>query len=166
MNQNAGSPRVQWATEDRLMEAADLMSAAIGLDPRYISHGEIQTGLSLDGRTWAPDFVDKMREDFSDLGPDRRLAVALVDDELVGAGVALFKQDDRARYVVLEDIAVSLTARSGGIGGELIDFIETEARRLGFQWAFLESGLDNHRAHALFERNDYRPVSTVFCKPL
>lgn len=166
MTASGVSPTYLWATREQLPQAADFISAIIALDDRYISHGEIQTGLSLDGRTWAPDLIEKMREDFADLGPDRRVAVAWVGDDMVGVGVALFHQDDRARYVVIEDIAVSPAARSGGVGNGLMDFMESEARRNGFPWAFLESGLDNERAHALFERRDYRPLSKVFCKSL
>ena len=166
MSHSTGLPTVLWANSDRLIAAADMMSSVILLDASYVSHGEIQTGLSLDGKSWAPDLAEKMRSDFANLTSDRRVALALVDDELVGVAVALFQQDERARYVVLEDVAVAPKARSYGVGSRLIDFIETEARELGFQWAFLESGLANEGAHALFERKDYRPISKVFCKSL
>lgn len=160
------SPTVRRAHLDELPETADFMAQVIRQDTRYISHGEIQTGLSIDGRTWADDLQTKMREDFADLGPGRRVYVAHVDDVLVGVGVAVETQDDRARYIVVEDIAVSVGVRSAGVGRRMMDFIEAEARENGCQWAFLESGVNNRGAHAFFERRDYQPLSKVFCKRL
>jgi GNAT superfamily N-acetyltransferase len=167
MTDAAAPPTIRWATEEgERAAAADFMSAVIALDARYISHGEIQTGLSLDGRSWAADLSAKMRDDFADPGPDRRIAIAATGGAIVGVGVALFHADERARYMILEDIAVAPDVRSGGIGGRMIDFMEAEARARGMEWAFLESGLHNHKAHALFERRAYAPVSKVFCKKL
>lgn len=166
MTQADGAPKLRWATTSELPEAADFMAAVLALDDRYISHGEIQTGLSLDGRTWAVDLRTRMREDFADLGPDRRVVVAHIDGALVGVAVVLQPRDARARYLVTEDVAVSPEARSGGIGGRIMDFIEADARARGCEWAFLESGLDNDGAHAFFERRRYRPLSKVFGKRL
>lgn len=157
---------IGWADTADLPEAADFMSEIIGLDDRYISHGEIQTGLSRDGQAWVTDLKAKIAEDFTDLGTSRRVVIARQDGELVGAGVVLEQADDRARYIVTEDIAVSPTARSGGIGRRMMDFIEADARARGIDWAFLESGLDNEGAHAFFERRDYHPLSKVFGKRL
>jgi len=166
MTSPAGAPIISWAGEAQLPEAADFITGAIRPDDRYISHGEIQTGLSLDGATWAADLAEKMRKDFADLGTERRVVLAHIDGALVGVGVVFEHRDDRARYVITEDIAVAPSARSAGVGGHMMDFIEADARARGIDWAFLESGLDNEGAHAFFERRSYRPLSKVFGKRL
>ena len=40
--------KAEWA------EAAQFFARVIAAGTSYISHGEMQTGLSLDGKTWAP----------------------------------------------------------------------------------------------------------------
>ncbi len=159
--------QVRWAARDELPDIARFLSEVIGRDARYISHGEIQTGLSGDGFTWAPDLTRRFEEDFQTLGPDRRVVVAHdPTDTMIGAAVVLAVTNPDVHYVVIEDIAVAPESRSLGIGHALIDFIEASAREVGAQWAFLESGLENERAHAFFERRSYRPLSKVFGKRL
>ncbi|HEY1225570.1 MAG TPA: GNAT family N-acetyltransferase [Brevundimonas sp.] len=163
----AQSVQIGWSDGDELTAVADFVSDVIHRDPRYISHGEIQTGLSPDGATWATNLHALMREDFADLGPERRIAVARdAGGELAGAAVVLTVNDDRAHYVVIEDIAVAAESRSHGVGRALVAFIETTARAEGAAWAFLESGLENAHAHDFFERQSYRPLSKVFGKRL
>lgn len=159
--------QVGWAADRDLPAIADFVSDVIRRDPRYISHGEIQTGLSPDGAAWATDLHALMREDFAGLGPERRV-VAAQDAEggLAGAAVVLTVHDDRAHYVVIEDIAVAPDSRSRGVGRAMVAFIEASARDEGAAWAFLESGLDNETAHDFFERQAYRPLSKVFGKRL
>lgn len=166
MIDSTDSISIRWAEPDEAAFAADFITAAIQPDPSYISHGEIQTGLSPDGRVWTADLAEKMRADFADPGPDRRIAIAREGDALVCVAVVLRCFDDRANYVVIEDIAVSPDARSGGIGRRMMAFVEDQARAWGADWAFMESGISNARAHAFFERQDYRLVSKVFAKPL
>ena len=166
MTSPAGPPIISWAGEAALPEAADFITRSIRPDGRYISHGEIQTGLSQDGETWVDDLPEKMREDFADLGAGRRVVLAHIDGELVGVGVVFEHRDDRAHYLITEDIAVAPSARSAGVGGHMMDFIEADARARGVAWAFLESGLNNDGAHAFFERRSYRPLSKVFGKRL
>jgi N-acetylglutamate synthase-like GNAT family acetyltransferase len=72
--------------------------------------------------------------------------------------------DEEARFATLEDIAVSPDARSTGIGARMFDMIEQEATRRHAKWLFLESGLQNHRAHAFFEHHGFRTVSKVMAK--
>lgn len=157
---------IRWAAPEDRKAAAAFITAAIQPDPGYISHGEIQTGLSLDGRNWAPDLAEKMEIDFAEPGPDRRIVLGFESDALVCVGVVLKCFDERAKYVVVEDIAVSPAARSGGVGRRVMAFVEDHARTWGADWAFMESGIRNDRAHAFFERLDYQPISKVFAKAL
>ena len=62
--------------DDTARRAAAFAGQVIGSDSRYISHGEIQTGLSDDGKTWVADLGDRYLTDFLDLGEDRDLLVA------------------------------------------------------------------------------------------
>ena len=162
----ADSVILAWAAPDQLEAAARFLAAAVRADDRYVSHGEVQTGLSPDGERWAPDLEALMVEDFKDLGPDRAVLLAHVDGRLAGVAVILRHADDRARYVVVEDVAVAPEARAAGVGGRMMDAIEADARASGADWAFLESGLDNDDAHRFFERRAYRPLSKVFAKRL
>ena len=157
---------IRWANPADRATAAAFITAAIHPDPGYISHGEIQTGLSMNGEDWAPDLAEKMRADFAEPGPDRSIVLAFEGDALICVGVVLKCFNERASYVVIEDIAVSPTARSGGIGRRVMSFVEDHARAWGADWAFMESGIRNDRAHAFFERLDYQPISKVFAKAL
>lgn len=164
--ENIAALSTRWAGTDEWATAADFITAAIQPDPSYISHGEIQAGLSTNGRSWAADLAEKMQADFADPGPDRRIVLAFEGEALVCVGVVLKCFDARANYVVVEDIAVSPAARSGGVGRRVMAFIEEQARAWGADWAFMESGIHNDRAHAFFERLDYQPISKVFAKAL
>ena len=167
MNHPQTGPTLDWATADALSEVAEFVSHAIVGDPKYISHGEIQCGLSRDGVTWADNLPALMQEDIHAPDGDQRVAVARDDaGTLVGAAIVVTVQNARASYIVIEDVVVSPNARSGGVGKALIAFIEDDARSRGAEWAFLESGLHNDRAHHFFERLSYKPLSKVFGKAL
>lgn len=156
----------RWATPEEWEAAARFFAAEIARDDSYVSHGEVQTGLSEDGRHWVADLEARMVEDFLDPGPDRSVALALRDGRMVGALVALFTRTERVAYLTIEDLVVAPEARSAGVGAALVAFAEEEARARGLTWAFLESGLDNHGAHQFFERKGFRAMSKVFSKPL
>jgi GNAT superfamily N-acetyltransferase len=101
-------------------------------------------------------------------GPDdgRSLIAAREGKRMLGTAVVAWGAGARIEYATIEDLAVAPGLRSQGLGAAMIDAIEAEARRRGAAWLFLESGLDNHRAHAFFIRHDYRPLSKVFGKQL
>lgn len=167
MTDTPDGPRPQWAEPSDLTEVADFVSHSISADPRYISHGEIQYGLSRDGTTWVANLAGLMREDIEASDPDQRVAILRdIAGTLLGAAIVATVRTPRVSYIVIEDIVVSSDARSGGVGRTLVAFIEDDARSSGVEWAFLESGLHNERAHAFFERQSYRPLSKVFGKPL
>jgi GNAT superfamily N-acetyltransferase len=48
----------------------------------------------------------------------------------------------------------------------VLDWIAAEARAHGIRRLFLESGANNERAHAFFEREGFRPTSVVMMKSL
>ncbi|MCW3835172.1 GNAT family N-acetyltransferase [Sphingomonas canadensis] len=163
---NSATLTVRWATPGEMEGAARFFARTIVLDRSYVSHGEIQTGLSLDGTGWAPDLEEKFVEDLGDPGPDRQVALAYLDGKLAGAAIVLWVRSDRVSYMVIEDVAVDPAARSAGVGRALIAFVEAEGRAQGIGWSFLESGLGNEGAHHFFEGLGYAAMSKVFARRL
>ena len=162
-------PQPEWAdtTDLALMnEVADFFADQIADDASYVSHGEIQTGLSEDGRTWHPDLRTRLREDLADCGEERDVVVVRVAGQLAGAAIVLWVETDRVSFAVIEDMTTLKRQRSEGLGAAMMAFIETSAKARGARWLFLESGLQNHRAHAFFDRAGFRTLSKVFGKPL
>lgn len=145
--------------------AAAFAGRVIGSDTRYISHGEIQTGLSPDGRVWADDLASRYTEDFLDLGDERDLLVARdASGTIVGMVVLAWEESSRRRFAVLEDMAVEPAMRGHRIGERLLAAVEARVRDRGVTWLFLESGLENHGAHRFFERHGFATASHVFMK--
>lgn len=148
------------------MEAGAFAARVIGAQASYISHGEIQTGLSLDGKTWISDLGERHTRDFADPG-DRDMLVARDGDEvLVGFGIVAWRLEDPMPYGVIEDIAVEPDLRGHGLGGEILDRLVAEVVHRGGKWVFLESGLHNDDAHRFFERHSFEEVSRVFGRRL
>ena len=159
---------IAWAHDEATRaEVARFFAANIQGDASYISHGEIQCGLSIDGRTWAGDLEARFLEDLSagDTGP--QLAVMRNGDgALVAAALVEWVDTPRVRFGVIEDLAVPAELRSSGLGNKMMKWIETEASVRNCRWLFLESGRNNLRAHRFFERHGFREMSHVFVKEL
>jgi GNAT superfamily N-acetyltransferase len=150
-----------------LTSIASFFSEVIADDESYISHGEIQTGLSQDGRTWSPELNRLMAEDLD--GYDEERSIVVAHDQqggVVGAAIIAWTETDRVSFGAIEDLAVARPWRSHGVGARMMAEIEERARERGAQWLFLESGLNNHGAHCFFERGGFQPISKVFVKPL
>lgn len=156
----------RWARTDELPSIAAFFSRIVALDASYVSHGEIQTGLSLDGKSWVADLDTRMAEDLAALGDDRSVAVAIGHEGLVGAVIILWEVTPRVSFMVIEDLAVDPAQRSSGVGADLVRLAETEGAARGMKWAFLESGLHNDGAHRFFERHGFHAMSKVFSKRL
>jgi GNAT superfamily N-acetyltransferase len=161
--------RIGWEEDPAAWtEAARFFARIISLDTAYISHGEIQTGLSLDGKTWIPDLEARfLAEATADQG-GRSLAVARdFKGTIVGAAAVSWSfETEDARFATLQDLAVEPSFRSKGLGAEIVQFVEREVRARKAAWLFLESGKDNRRAHSFFERVGFQEVSHVFAKRL
>lgn len=140
------------------------------LDAAYISHSEIQWGLSPDGERWAEDAEARLRgylDWVSSLGPGAAIAQACdASGALLGAAVVLWMADTPAPHAILQDIVAAPEARGRGVGGALLRFIEAAAKARGLGWLFLESGARNSRAHAFFAREGYDLISHTFAKRL
>ncbi len=158
--------QIRPALTEEMAEVARFFARVIARDASYVSHGEIQTGLSSDGVHWDADLEAKFVEDLAELDEDRMVFVALTDSTLVGALIALWVETARVSYMVIEDLAVDPAARGSGVGAALVAFAEAEGRGRRMAWSFLESGLGNHGAHAFFEARGYSVVSKVFARRL
>lgn len=174
-DRGAGAPRPADAHADLLWDrspataeaVARFFARTIGGDARYISHGEIQGGLSDDGVAWRDDLEDRFVEDLRDPGADTGLLVArAADGALAGAAIVEWHVTRRTRFAILADLSIQPARRSAGLGARMVAEIECEARRRDMQWIFLESGKDNLRAHAFFERHAFHEISHVFGKAL
>ncbi len=147
--------------------AAEFAGQFIAQHSSYISHGEIQTGLSDDGETWVHDLSERYAEDFTDLGEDRDLLVArLPHGPIVGFAIVAWEETARRRFAVLEDMAVQPDMRSAGVGAGLLSMVDKAVAQRGVDWLFLESGRNNVRAHGFFERHGFKEISHVFAKKL
>ncbi len=114
MTRIASTLRLDWdKSEATAREAAAFAGRIIGLHAPYISHGEIQTGLSDDGKTWVPDLAARYEADFLDLGEDRDLLTArLADGTLAGIAIVAWEETPRRKFAVLEDMAVDPDQRA------------------------------------------------------
>ncbi len=155
---------------DALEDVGRWIGERVSLDTSYISHGEIQQALSPDGKIWAPDIIALLaREARASAESEGRVEVLEARDTdgiRVGASTIIWELEEPAPHLVIADLVVDPNARSGGIGKALVAFAVAEAKRRGIAWAFLESGLNNHRAHDFFAREGFEVVSKVFAKRL
>lgn len=148
--------------------AAALFTEVMLSDPAYISHSEIQWGLSPDGRAWAHDVGACLKAYLAwvrSAGSDVALADARDESGgLLGAAIVTWEREKAVLHLVLQDLVVAPAARGLGVGAALVAFIEAQAKAGGAQWLFLESGARNVGAHAFFERQGFELISHTFAK--
>ena len=155
-----------WNNPEDAADAAAFAGAIIAQAPEYISHGEIQTGLSDDGKSWVADLAQRYADDFADPG-ERDMVVGRAGDGSVKAFlIVAWEESPRRKFAVIEDMAVDPSLRSQGIGAELLALAEARVRARGIEWMFLESGLGNEHAHRFFERAGFHMTSHVFARRL
>lgn len=156
-----------WDQGEAAAEAAAFAAANIGAQASYISHGEIQTGLSADGKSWIGNLEERYREDFANPGDSREMLIVRRQDGRIAAiGIIAWENQGELHYGTIEDLAVDPTLRGSGIGAFMVDQLTERLRGRGCTWAFLESGLGNEGAHRLFERKGFRMTSHVFGQQL
>lgn len=143
---------------------ADLFWASLNAHPAYISHSEIQTGIALDsgipapnGRTkWERYILGKITHSRS------RVWIAEQGETLAGFVVQSFNTDYERTFGVIDDLLVAASLRGSGLGGDLLEAGIAWLREQGACDIYLESGVDNHAAHAFFERHQFRCISHMF----
>lgn len=168
-------PRFRWCrSEQDARSLARLFYA--NLTPGYISHGELQGPRARTAHEWADDISDVLMTELLQRvetpldpppGGETQLAAALdVGGSDQGVFLVTFSRKAPVPFCILEDIVIDGSLRSSGLGSAYIDWITGECRARGIGRLFLESGKDNARAHAFFERQGFEAVSIVMMKQL
>jgi GNAT superfamily N-acetyltransferase len=160
---------IEWTRDAaKLEEIAKFFARVIALDPSYISHGEIQAALSLDGATWRPDLEKHFIEAMGRI--DIRRSVVLARNgayDLVGASIVRWDHEPaETAFTTIEDLAVEPEKRQNGVGAALLGAIVDESRVKGMRWIILESGKRNQTAHEFFENHSFDLISHVFARRL
>lgn len=136
--------------------------------PEYISHSEYFEGFSPDGKIWVTDLKRRLTEGMMEPRTDHPLNVLILWQGTNMSAVALIDWDSNGveDFGIIEDMAVSKSARRQGLGQRLMDEIQKRAKEKNVKKLILESGLSNHGAHALFSDNGFQLFSKVFIKNL
>lgn len=141
--------------------------------PEYISHGEIQMGVGLAShnadnlfvavpspsaeKMWRKYITNKIESDTAE--------VFIVEDKngaILGFSVVDIEEDGADPFGMICDVLVLPEYRRTGIGSLLL--------KKDFEWlhshhikdVYLESGKDNHAAHAYFEHHKFEHVSNIY----
>jgi len=166
MSQPQAELRYRWNEPADRADAAAFAAEVVALSPEYISHGEIQTGLSEDGENWSQDLPQLYASDFAEPG-DRDMVVGRDSTGAVRAFLIIaWEESERRKFAVIEDMAVDPALRGKGVGGELLAMAQQRIKGRGVEWVFLESGLGNEDAHRFFERAGFHMTSHVFARRL
>lgn len=163
------APLLRWAHDVALAPALATFFRH-HIDPTYISFGEMQEGRATSAQTWSPDLQERLVAEFTEalastaVPPTRQVAIAQLDDALVGFAMVVFHREAPQPYAVLEDVVVDRDRRGAGIGRSLVTWVVDACAQAGCPRIFLESGHRNHDAHAFFARLGFHPVATVFVR--
>lgn len=143
----------------------------------YISHSELQSDRTDGAGNWAPDLRQVLHDEIAAclaLPPAGRtemqswsgVATAYDAGTLVGLAIVRYERGAPAAFGVLEDVVVDTARRGRKIGTTLITWLIDDMKAAGLGAAYLESGADNHRPHALFHALGFATVSVVMAKAL
>jgi ribosomal protein S18 acetylase RimI-like enzyme len=147
------------------------------LSREYISHSELQSNRTGPDGNWSPALEQVVtRELAGAIAQDatrRRTAstwngVLAVREagRLCGLAILLYSRDGPHAYGVIEDVVVDGRMRGAGLGTQLIEWALADMRASGLTRAYLESGANNTRAHALFEKLGFETTSIVMMRAL
>jgi len=154
--EDARQPVMSWAVSKAdWAEAARFFARVLAADPAYISHGEIQAGLSLDGKTWAPNLEKRFLDELGEYDDPRRLAIArnAAGEIVAAANVTWAFEVPEAPFATLQDLAVEPSLRSAGLGASLFQFVEAEVSRRA------PDGCSSRAGKAMFVRTISSSVS-------
>jgi len=130
----------------------------------YISHGEIQMGLSYDGQTLAPDAEEKWQRYFERQHSDSQSFIYVCEDkaELIGFTIFGIENDYDKDYGIIYDILVKDEYKGTGAATTLFQCAIEQLKSAGISDCYLESGIDNHRAHAFFKKKGFKHISNIY----
>ncbi len=70
------------------------------------------------------------------------------------------------KHLYIDDLVTTTSARSRGLGKELLQYAEKKAAELGCKGLRLCTGVDNERAAKFYESNDWKLRALAFKKKL
>jgi GNAT superfamily N-acetyltransferase len=142
----------------------------------YISHSELQGPRALAPGQWAPGLAQTIQRELIERvgqaddappGGTTQLAGYInVEGTDVGVFLVTYSRAAAVPFCILEDIVVDSSVRAKGYGKQCLDWVYAQSRSRKITRVFLESGIENHRAHNLFKREGFAPVSVVMMKEL
>ncbi len=161
---NNGSPlktrmNIFWATNVEEITTA-IKFFVDNVDSTYISHGEVQSGRSTDFENWSPLLQQVLMSEFN--GKDGRVGLLTHDNKLC----AIAFVTTHGKFAVLEDIVVDKDQRGLNYGELLYYWIEKQLQETGINRIFLESKLNNQRAHKFLESLGFQPCSVEMFKDI
>ena len=169
---NVPSLSIDWYKDTtNVSQFADFITDNI--DPEYISHGELQAGRAVDREHWNPNLRNILREEISALISGKssthsigRFAVARLPESIVAVMLVEIYNRTYSPYAILHDVVVARSYRGKGIGTQLLSWLEKQLKDEGAERIFIESGIDNMRAHDFFSTNGFKRCSLVMFKDL
>ena len=145
----------------------------INAHPEYISHGEIQMGVGIAIHTADGKFAGRPSTNAAEMwhkyitehldSDDAAVFVAENDErQLLGFSVIDIEEDGADPFGMLCDLLVLSENRSQGIGTALMQNDFAWFKEKGIKDIYLESGRENHSAHAFFEHHGFEHVSNIY----
>ena len=156
---------------------ADRLQAAfmehINAHPEYISHGEIQMGVGVATHTDegafagrpAPNAAEMWHKYIAEHLVSAEMAVFVAEDakgHLLGFSAIDIEEDGADPFGMLCDLLVLPQNRSHGVGTALMQADFDWFNEKGIKDIYLESGRENHNAHAFFEHHGFEHVSNIY----
>jgi len=85
--------------------------------------------------------------------------LALINNEPCGTGRLLFKENPETKIAKIGRMAISINKRKLGIGKEILDYLENEAKLINFHTINLDAQV---HAQEFYKNSGYKPSGTVF----
>jgi GNAT superfamily N-acetyltransferase len=138
---------------------------------RAIAASDAEAAARLSGELGYPVDTEAMTRRILQLSgkPDRAVYVATLHSEAVAwIELAITRHLTSEPYAEIAGLIVAESARSQGIGGQLVRFSEEWAKAQGLKKLLVRSRITRERAHAFYERAGFVRVKTsaVFEKPI
>lgn len=96
-----------------------------------------------------------------------RMLVVMQGDTCVGlSGIWVISKLYSGKYMEMDNVVVSESHRSQGIGKVMVDYLEALARQEGCETMMLDAYLENEKAHAFYEREGFLKRGYHFLKKL
>lgn len=156
------------ASAKDINELTEMFWDNIVRNPHYISHGEMQMGVAAEPGRPEADGKEKWRKyitaklDNVQAQLPSCILVYKEDGNILAFCVLELAEDGDRPFGVICDMLVREDVRGKGLGRQMFEKAVEWFQGLSVRDIYLESGAENHRAHAFFEQHGFRMVSHVF----